>query len=57
MNLREEMLSLIAEIQAHRDAGGSPFECPSMSAPEHIKAELQRGTSEVFKQEMKRHKL
>jgi len=57
MSLVEEVLTLISQIEAHRSAGGSPFDCPSLKAPNYLKLELQRGISAVFKQEMEKHKL
>jgi hypothetical protein len=57
MTLKQEILDLIAAMEAHRSAGGSPFDCPSLKAPNHIKLELQRGINAVFKQEMEKHKL
>jgi len=57
MSLKQEILDLIAAMEAHRSAGGSPFDCPSLKAPNHIKLELQRGINAVFKQEMEKHKL
>ena len=56
MSLAEEVLNLIDSMEAHRAAGGSPFDCPSLKAPNYLKLELQRGISAVFKQEMEKYK-
>jgi hypothetical protein len=57
MSLAEEVLNLIDSMEAHRAAGGSPFDCPSLKAPNYLKLELQRGINAVFKREMEKHKL
>lgn len=56
MILKEEVLSLIDSMEKHSANGGSPFDCPSLKAPNHIKLELQRGISAVFKQEVEKCK-
>jgi len=50
-----EMLDLIDAMQEHRAAGGSPFDCPSLRAPAHLKRELQRATNEIFMREMAKY--
>lgn len=57
MSIAEEVLTLIGAMEDHRSNGGSPFDCPSLKAPNHIKLELQRGINAVFKQEMEKHKI
>ena len=46
------IIELIDAMIEHRKNGGSPFDCPSLSAPIELKRELQRGINEVFKMEM-----
>lgn len=55
--MKEQMLALITAMQAHRDKGGSPFDCPSMHAPIELKRELQRATNEIFMREMEKWEL
>ena len=50
--MKQQMIDLITAMQAHRDKGGSPFDCPSMHAPIELKRELQRATNEIFIREM-----
>ena len=57
MSLKQEILDLISAMEAHRANGGSPFDCPSLKAPNYLKLELQRGINAVFKQEMEKHKI
>lgn len=52
--MKQAMLDLISAMQAHRDKGGSPFDCPSMHAPIELKRELQRATNEIFMREMEK---
>ncbi len=48
------IIDLIDAMDEHRKSGGSPFDCPSLSAPIELKRELQRGIKAVFDQEMKK---
>ncbi len=41
-------MNLIDRMQAHRDAGGSLFDCPSFIATPEEKAELYRATNALF---------
>lgn len=49
-------MNLIDRMQAHRDAGGNLFDCPSFSASPEEKAELYRATNELFNVMIKENK-
>ena len=55
MAMNEEMIALINAMQSHRDKGGSPFDCPSLSAPDNLKKELSETINVIFIQEMNKH--
>jgi len=47
--------ALVSVMQAHMAAGGSPFDCPSLRAPAHLKRDLQRAINDIFIKEFAKY--